>query len=118
MASNEQRNAAEQTVRALVQRSYLGPGDLTLTTEHCRPAPGPGEYLIRVGAAGVNFADVMQTRGTYLYQSLLVDIEALIADGVYSPGTPRVHPLADGPAVLERLEVGRTLGKHALDPWH
>jgi NADPH:quinone reductase-like Zn-dependent oxidoreductase len=27
--------------------------------------PGPGEYLVRVGAAGVNFADVMQTRGTY-----------------------------------------------------
>ena len=29
------------------------------------PTPGPGEVLVRVGAAGVNFADVMQTRGTY-----------------------------------------------------
>ncbi|MFJ4336842.1 zinc-binding dehydrogenase [Streptomyces sp. NPDC088915] len=55
----------EQHVRALVQRSRRGPDDLTLTTEHPRPVPGPGEYLIRVGAAGVNFADVMQTRGTY-----------------------------------------------------
>jgi NADPH:quinone reductase-like Zn-dependent oxidoreductase len=27
--------------------------------------PGSGEYLIRVGAAGVNFADVMQSRGIY-----------------------------------------------------
>ncbi|TGA86696.1 NADPH:quinone oxidoreductase family protein [Streptomyces sp. MZ04] len=62
---NQQQHTAEQTVRALVQRSYQGPKDLTLTTDHPRPAPGPGEYLIRVGAAGVNFADVMQTHGTY-----------------------------------------------------
>ncbi|MEO3753092.1 zinc-binding dehydrogenase [Streptomyces sp. B6B3] len=55
----------EQSMRALVQRSHRGPEDLTLTTDQRRPAPGPGEYLVRVGAAGVNFADVMQTRGTY-----------------------------------------------------
>ncbi|MDQ0753037.1 NADPH2:quinone reductase [Streptomyces africanus] len=65
MEINEQQNAAEQTVRALVQRSHRGPKDLTLATDHRRPAPGPGEYLIRVGAAGVNFADVMQTHGAY-----------------------------------------------------
>ncbi|MEU1471339.1 NADPH:quinone oxidoreductase family protein [Streptomyces sp. NPDC005761] len=65
MEINEQRNLAEQTVRALVQHSDRGPKDLTLTTDHRRPEPGPGEYLIRVGAAGVNFADVMQTYGTY-----------------------------------------------------
>jgi len=65
MEIDEQQNRTEQAMRALVQRSYGGPGDLTLTTDHRRPAPGPGEYLIRVGAAGINFADVMQTRGTY-----------------------------------------------------
>ncbi|HWM74730.1 MAG TPA: NADPH:quinone oxidoreductase family protein, partial [Nocardioides sp.] len=53
------------TMRALVQRSHRGPRDLTLVGNHRRPAPGSGEYLIRVGAAGVNFADVMQTHGTY-----------------------------------------------------
>ncbi|MFJ4873150.1 NADPH:quinone oxidoreductase family protein [Streptomyces sp. NPDC088757] len=337
MEIDERQNSTGQTVRALVQRSHRGPKDLTLTTGHRRPAPGPGEYLIRVGAAGVNFADVMQTHGTYaggprapyvagfeaageivgagpdvetplrlgthvvgvgpgafaqymtmpatgvlpvpsgwsdaealglvlnwatalaalkplgetkageavlvhaaaggvgqaavrlarhygarviataspekhhtvealgadevldgrrpdlaeeitrltggvdlvlesvgqatfrtslsvakpftgrivvfgaasgdatltthdlvfthrvqvkglhigalavaapsLYQSLLVEIEALIAQGVYPPGTPHVHPLAEGPAVLRQLEAGRTRGKHALDPW-
>ncbi|MFE1290215.1 zinc-binding dehydrogenase [Streptomyces sp. NPDC058751] len=65
MEIDERRHAAEQTVRALVQRSHRGPEDLTLTTGHRRPVPGPGEYLIRVGAAGVNFADVMQARGAY-----------------------------------------------------
>ncbi|MDH2425577.1 zinc-binding dehydrogenase [Sphaerisporangium sp. TRM90804] len=54
------------TMRALVQPSYGGPNDLTLVADHPRPvSPGPGDYVVRVGAAGVNFADVMQTRGTY-----------------------------------------------------
>ncbi|AKH82686.1 NADPH:quinone reductase [Streptomyces sp. CNQ-509] len=65
MDTDEQQHTAEQTGRALVQRSHRGPEDLILTTDHRHPTPGPGEYLIRVGAAGVNFADVMQTRGTY-----------------------------------------------------
>ncbi|MGW7066821.1 NADPH:quinone oxidoreductase family protein [Streptomyces sp. NPDC054855] len=65
MKSNEQRHTAEQPVRTLVQQSHRGPGDLSLTADQRRPAPGPGHYLIRVGAAGVNFADVMQTHGTY-----------------------------------------------------
>ncbi|TDQ00295.1 zinc-binding dehydrogenase [Labedaea rhizosphaerae] len=56
---------AARPMRALVQRSHQGPDDLVLTSEHPRPAPGPGEYLIRVGAAGINFADLMQSRGTY-----------------------------------------------------
>lgn len=65
MDTAERQHTAEQPVRALVQRSYGGPDDLTLVTDHPRPAPGPGEYLVRVGAAGVNFADVLQTRGAY-----------------------------------------------------
>ncbi|MDG4797497.1 zinc-binding dehydrogenase [Micromonospora sp. WMMD1082] len=52
-----------------------------------------------------------------VYRWLLAEIEALIAQGVYPPGDPHVHPLAEGPAVLRRLEAGRTCGKHALDPW-
>ncbi|WP_282700550.1 NADPH:quinone oxidoreductase family protein [Streptomyces sp. CC219B] len=65
MEIDEQQHTATQTMRALVQRSHRGPQDLTLTTDRRRPAPGPGEYLIRVGAAGLNFADAMQTLGTY-----------------------------------------------------
>jgi NADPH:quinone reductase len=53
------------TMRALVQRSHRGPADLALTFDQPRPTPNAGDYLIRVGAAGVNFADVMQSRGTY-----------------------------------------------------
>lgn len=52
-------------MRALRQDSANGPEDLRLITDAPVPAPGPGEILIEVAAAGVNFADVMQTRGTY-----------------------------------------------------
>jgi len=38
---------------------------MRLITDAPMPAPGPGEVLIRVTAAGVNFAYVMQTHGTY-----------------------------------------------------
>lgn len=55
----------EQTMHGLVQRSRRGPTDLHLSTGLPRPEPGPGEYLIRVTAAGINFADVMQSHGTY-----------------------------------------------------
>jgi NADPH:quinone reductase len=53
------------TMRALVQTSHQGPSDLILTSDLAVPAPSAGEYLVRVGAAGVNFADVMQSLGTY-----------------------------------------------------
>ena len=65
MEMDAQQHPTEQTVRALVQRSHRGPNDLTLTTDRRRPTPGVGDYLIRVGAAGINFADVMQSHGTY-----------------------------------------------------
>jgi NADPH2:quinone reductase len=73
------------------------------------------------------FTHQVQVRGLHIgalaaavpsiYRWLLVEIEALIARGVYPPGTPHVHPLAEGPAVLQQLEAGETRGKHALDPW-
>ncbi len=55
----------ETEMRALVQTSTNGPTALTFVSDAEVPTAGPGEVLIRVTAAGVNFADVMQTRGTY-----------------------------------------------------
>ena len=40
--------------------------DTELTVEdHPDPTPGPGEVLVRVKAAGLNGADMMQRRGFY-----------------------------------------------------
>src|SRR5690349_15039949 len=54
------------TMRALQQTSLNGPQDLHLITGVPVPSPGPGEVLIRVTAAGVNFADLSKARGTFL----------------------------------------------------
>lgn len=53
------------TMRALRQTSLNGPGDLRLVDNVPVPRPGPGEVLIRVTAAGVNFADISQARGSF-----------------------------------------------------
>jgi NADPH2:quinone reductase len=53
------------TMRALQQTSLNGPQDLRLVTDAPVPVPGPGDVLVRVTAAGVNFGDISQARGTF-----------------------------------------------------
>ncbi len=53
------------TMRALQQTSLNGPQDLRQITDAPVPTPGPGEILIRVTAAGVNFVDLSVSRGTF-----------------------------------------------------
>jgi NADPH2:quinone reductase len=52
-------------MRALQQTSLNGPQDLRLITDAPTPSAGPGEVLIRVTAAGVNYVDISQARGTF-----------------------------------------------------
>src|SRR5258707_10839291 len=52
-------------MRALRQTSLKGPEDLRLITNAPVPGRGRGEVLIRVTAAGVNFVDISQARGTF-----------------------------------------------------
>ncbi|WP_246123831.1 NADPH:quinone oxidoreductase family protein [Nocardia bhagyanarayanae] len=53
------------TMRALQQSSLDGPKSLHLIPDAPVPTPGPGEVLIRVGAAGVNFVDISQSHGVF-----------------------------------------------------
>lgn len=55
------------TMRALRQTSSHGPRDLELVHDVPVPRPGPDEVLVRVGATGVNFADLQQARGTFAH---------------------------------------------------
>ena len=54
------------TMRALQQTSRNGPQDMRLITDAPVPVPGAGEVLVRVAAAGINFADVSKAHGTFL----------------------------------------------------
>ncbi|WP_027944822.1 zinc-binding dehydrogenase [Amycolatopsis taiwanensis] len=51
---------------ALQQTSRNGPQDMRLINDAPVPVPGRGEVLIRVAAAGVNFADISKAHGTFL----------------------------------------------------
>lgn len=51
-------------MKAIQIQRYGGPEVLTLV-EIAQPVPGPGEVLIRVEAAGVNYADTMRRRDRY-----------------------------------------------------
>ncbi|MFJ9895382.1 NADPH:quinone oxidoreductase family protein [Streptomyces sp. NPDC091280] len=53
------------TMRALQQVSLNGPQDMRLITDAPVPSPDRGEVLIRVAAAGVNFADLSKAHGTF-----------------------------------------------------
>jgi NADPH:quinone reductase len=53
------------TMRALQQTSLDGPQDMRLLAGASVPHPGEGEVLIRVAAAGVNFADISKAHGTF-----------------------------------------------------
>ncbi|WP_406053203.1 zinc-binding dehydrogenase [Kribbella sp. NBC_00889] len=57
---------APATMHALQQTSLNGPQDMRLITDAPVPSPGRGEVLIRVAAAGVNFADISRAHGTFL----------------------------------------------------
>lgn len=79
------------------------------------PTPGPGEVLVRVRAAGVNFPDLLMTRGEYqmkpplpfgLGMELSGDVEAVGAD---------VQGLAVGDAVVGGAKLGG-FAEYALLP--
>ncbi|MBC7304919.1 MAG: zinc-binding dehydrogenase, partial [Nocardia sp.] len=54
-----------ETMRALLQTSWEGPQDMRLIDDATVPSPGPGEVLVRVVVAGVNFADISKSHGTF-----------------------------------------------------
>jgi NADPH:quinone reductase len=51
-------------VRAIVVRELGGPQAM-ISAEHADPVPGPGQVLVRVAAAGVNFIDLYRRSGVY-----------------------------------------------------
>jgi NADPH:quinone reductase-like Zn-dependent oxidoreductase len=65
MTTNSPETHLPTVMRGLVQQPFDGPDDLALVTDLPVPQPGPRDYLVKVGAAGLIFADVMQTTGRY-----------------------------------------------------
>ncbi len=68
-------------MRALVV-SKLGPDYEGVSVQEIdRPVPGPGEVLVRIRAAALNFPDLLQTRGEYQHKPPLPFVAGMEAAG-------------------------------------
>jgi NADPH2:quinone reductase len=89
-----------------------GPEVLTLR-EATTPAPGPGQALVRVAAAGVNFIDVYQRKGQY-------KVPLPLRLGLEGAGrVEAVGPGAEGLAPGDRVawaSVGGSYATHVVAP--
>lgn len=82
----------EADMMAIQVKGGKGPVEALKLLAYPRPWPGPGEILIRVRAAGVNHADLMQRRGSYPPPSGASDIIGMEVAGevvALGPGAGR-----------------------------
>jgi len=70
------------------------------------PAPGPGEVLVEVRAASVNFPDLLMTRGEYQHKPSLPFIPGLEMAGVVAETGPGVDRWRAGDAVVGGARIG------------
>ena len=89
-------------MKALVVSSLSGPDALELK-DVPDPQPGPGEVIVAVEAAGINFADTLQSRGLYPSGPKPPYIPGLEFAGVIENTQNRVMGFSGGRACAQRL---------------
>jgi NADPH:quinone reductase len=89
-----------------IQISKYGGPQVLQATERPRPRPGEGELVIRIKAAGVARADIMQREGTYPPPPGASDIPGLDAAGVVDSVGPEVKRFRPGDRVCAILTGG------------
>ncbi len=86
-------------------------------TEAPDPVCGPGQVLLRVHAAGVNRADLMQAKGVYPPPPGVTDILGLEAAGIVESTGERVCTLLPGGGYAERVAVDARMPHRLPDHW-
>ncbi|WMS43818.1 NAD(P)H-quinone oxidoreductase [Acuticoccus sp. MNP-M23] len=94
-----------QTMKAVIAASAGGPEVLSVV-ERPLPAPGPGEVLIRVAAAGVNRPDVMQRAGALPAPADASDILGLEVAGHVEAVGEGAGGLTVGSTVMALVKCG------------
>ena len=92
-------------MRAILCRQHGGPETLALA-DLPDPEPGAGEVLVRVRAAGVNFADGLMVRGQYQERPPLPFTPGLEVAGEVEAVGPGVTGLEPGRRVLALVDRG------------
>ena len=90
----------------VVEIAEPGPPEVLRAARREVPEPGAGEVLIRVAAAGVNRADVLQRRGLYPPPAGASDIPGLEVSGEVVALGPAVRELTRGDRVCALLTGG------------
>ena len=90
----------------VIEISEYGDADVLKLTDRPIPDPASGEVLIRVAAAGLNRADVMQRNGHYPPPPGASDLLGLEVSGTVSATAPDVHDLSVGDEVCALLAGG------------
>lgn len=98
----------DEGMRAVVVNQIGGPGVLTLA-EQDPPEPGPGQLLVDVAAAGVNFMDIYQREGRPPYRRDLPFVPGAEGAGTVAALGPGV----DGFAVGDRVAWAGAPGGYA-----
>ncbi len=91
---------------AVVEIREPGGPEVLVPAERPVPAPGPGEVLIRVAAAGVNRPDVLQRQGGYPPPPGASDIPGLEIAGSVAALGPGIQGLVEGDRVTALVTGG------------
>lgn len=100
-------------MRALICKEY-GPVEALVIEERPEPVPGPGEALIGIRAAGINFVDVLSIAGNYQIKTPTPFIPGSEAAGIVQAVGEGVERLKPGDRVMITPPVGAFAEKCAL----
>lgn len=92
-----------------IQITRFGGPEVLMLAEVARPEPGPGQVLIRVAAAGVNFAETLMREDNYVASYALPAIPGSEVAGTIAAIGEGVDGLAIGQRVGAVLAAAKTL---------
>src|ERR1700741_3082650 len=92
-------------MRAIVVEEF-GPPEALRLGDAPEPTPGPGEVLVEIHAAPVNYVDILVVGGIYQFLPSLPFIPGKSPTGVVAAVGPGVSSLAVGDRVLATAEHG------------
>lgn len=102
-------------MKAIRMHATGGPKVLVMD-EIDQPTPGTGEVLIKVAAAGINYADLMQRQGVYPRPAPLPSILGFEVAGTIAAHGPGVDAPPVGTRVVAGLSGGGGYAEYAVAP--
>jgi NADPH:quinone reductase len=105
---------ADDSYQAVVCTRLDGPAGLELQS-FARKSLTPGEVRVAISAAGVNFPDLLMTRGAYQYKPPLPFVPGMEAAGLIIETARNVADLTVGQRVMINTRVGLFATEAAVD---